>query len=406
MFKKVYPLLIFTLVLTGSIKAQTQFWSDNFEDAGSPSSGSRVPSITEFISCSSPTLSYFKRTNGAEISPIVFTNFAGAKFWAAMDIDKGSGCGPNNTISAGQSITWSGINITGKTGLSFRGLFGANSAASFQGLPFLPSTDSMSIAYRIDGGAWVKIVGVHCNDNTASGGTMGFDLNGDRIGDGGAHTLGNALSEISANITGTGTTLDLRFNIFVNNQHPGAMAFDNFRLYSSSALPVTWASFTVRKQDNSVDIDWSTASEQNTKDFTVQHKTEAGTWNNIAVITAAGNSSSTRNYNYSHNMPAIGINYYRIQQTDLDEKTSYTDIQSVKFTAPAQKLIIRENPVVNGIIKVQVNQATDLFLYDIQGRLIWHKQQASGLVSIPVGSNTKGIYTLRSKDGTQKVVLQ
>lgn len=406
MYKKVYSLLILALTLTSSMKAQTQFWSDNFEDAGSPSSGTRVPSITEFISCTSPTLSYFKRTNGAEISPIVFTNFAGAKFWAAMDIDRGSACGPNNTISAGQSITWSGINISGKTGLSFRGLFGANSTATFQGLPFLPATDSMSIAYRIDGGAWVKIVGVHCNDNTGSGGTMGFDLNGDRIGDGGVHTLGNALSEISANITGTGAMLDLRFNIFVNNQQPGAMAFDNFRLYSSSALPVTWASFTVRKQDNGVDIDWSTASEQNTKDFTVQHKTETGTWNNIAVIPAAGNSNVIRSYSYSHNTAASGINYYRILQTDLDDKTSFTDIQSVKFMPLAQTFIIKENPVVNGILKVQVIQPADLWLYDMLGRLVWQKQQASGLISIPLGNNKKGVYTLRSKNDIKKVVIQ
>lgn len=406
MYKKISLLFVLVLVITGAGKAQTPFWSDNFEDAGSPSSGNRITSIAEFISCGASTRSYFKRTDGVDISPIAFTNFSGAKYWAAMDIDKGPGCGANNTISAGQSITWSGINISGKTGLSFRGLFGANSVAIFQGLPFLPAMDSMSVSYRIDGGAWIKIVGVHCNDNTTNGGSMGFDLNGDRIGDGGIYTLGNALSEISANIAGTGNTLDLRFNIFVNNQNPGAMAFDNFRLFSSPSLPVTWASFTVRKQDNSVDLSWSSASEQNTKEFIVQHKTETGTWNNIAVITAGGNSNSVLHYNYSHKFPASGINYYRIQQTDLDGKTSFTDIQSVKFIVPVRTFMLIENPVKNGVLKVQVNQPTDLFLYDMKGHLIWYKQQANGLLSIPVGSHAKGIYMLRGKEDTQKVLLQ
>jgi hypothetical protein len=212
--------------------AQTQFWSDNFEDAGAPSSGSRVVSISEFI-CSSTQ--FFKRTDGAEISPIAFSNIQGSKYWAAMDIDRGPGCGAQNTISAGQSITWSGINIAGKSGLSFKGLFGANSGAIFQGLPFLPLMDSMAVEYRIDGGAWTKVVGVYCNDNTGSGGAVGFDLNGDRIGDGGSSTLGNTLAEISANISGTGTSLDLRFDIFLNNSNPGAFAFDNFRLFETAA---------------------------------------------------------------------------------------------------------------------------------------------------------------------------
>ncbi|MFD2919284.1 T9SS type A sorting domain-containing protein [Terrimonas rubra] len=406
MYKKIYSLLMLVFFVTGNVDAQTQFWSDNFEDAGSPSSGSRVTSIAEFISCTTPTLAYFKRTTGAEISPIVFSGFSGTKFWAAMDIDRGPGCGGNNTISAAQSITWSGINITGKTGMTFRGLFGANSTAIFQGLPFLPSADSMAVSYRIDGGAWIKIVGVHCNDNTANGGTVGFDLNGDRIGDGGANTLGNTLSEITANIPGTGNTLDLRFNIFLNNQQPGAMAFDNFRLFSSSSLPVTWASFTAGKQGDHIALDWSTATEQNTKEFVVQHKTGTGNWNNIAVISAAGNSNALRNYNYTHLYPVNGVNYYRIQQTDLDEKSSFTDIQLVKFTNSSPAFVIKENPVVNGIIKVQLHQPADLFLYDMQGRLIWQQQQASGLISIPVQRNPAGLYTLRTKDDSKKIVLQ
>lgn len=406
MHRKLLCLSVFALVLMSAVKAQTQFWSDNFEDAGSPSSGSRAVSVAEFISCSSPGFSYFKRTTGAEISPIVFSGFAGAKFWAAMDIDKGPACGANNTISAGQSITWSGINIAGRTGLSFRGLFGANSTALFQGLPFLPSTDSMSIACRIDGGAWIKIVGVHCNDNTATGGPLGFDLNGDRIGDGGIYTLGNTLSEITATIPGTGTTLDLRFNIFVNNQQPGAMAFDNFRLYSTSLLPVTWVSFDVHKQNNTIELDWSTASEQNTKDFTIQHKTENGTWNDVAVVTAAGSSGSVRNYSYTHLSPSNGLNYYRIQQADLDGRVSYSNVRMIRFSATAQRLVMKENPVVNGILKVQVNQPVDLFLYDVQGRLIWQQQQASGLVTISLERHPKGIYTLKSKDDVRKIVVQ
>jgi len=406
MYKKL-PIII--LFITGFIQAgtaQTQFWFDNFEDSGLPSSGSRTTSIAEFISCTSPVLSYFKRVTNTEISPISFSNFSGSKFWAGMDIDKGPACGANNTISAGQSITWTGINIAGKGGLTFRGFFGANSVATFQGLPFLPAADTMSVAYRIDGGAWIKIVGVHCNDNTTAGGPLGFDLNGDRIGDGGIYTLSNSMSEITANIPGTGTTLDLRFNIFVNNQQVGALAFDNFRLFNSTTLPVSLASFTARKQDELVALSWSTASEQNSKNFIIQQKTETGTWNDIGVVAASGNSASLRNYNYLHRTPARGVNYYRIAQTDLDGKTSFSEVKLVSFTPSPETFVILENPISNGVLKVQVNKPTDLFLYDMEGRLIWQKRQVNGLMAIPVKMYSRGVYTLKSKEGNRKVVVQ
>jgi hypothetical protein len=232
---------LITLLFAGFYgTAQTQFWSDNFEDAGSPSSGSRVSSVTPF-NCN-PSTYYFNRTNGSDIA-VAFSGYQDSKYWAAMDIDRGPTCGANNTISAGHSITWSSINIAGKTGLSFKGLFGANSGAIFQGLPFIPSMDSMAIEYRIDGGIWTKIVGIYCNDNTGSGGSMGFDMDGNRIGDGASFTLNNTLAEVSANITGTGNILDLRFDIFLNNSTPGAFAFDNFRLFEtpSCTAPVITA---------------------------------------------------------------------------------------------------------------------------------------------------------------------
>ena len=247
-------LTLVALLLAGLYSsAQIQFWSDNFEDAGSPSSGSRVSSVTPF-NCN-PSTYYFNRTNGSDIA-IVFSGYQDSKYWAAMDIDRGPACGPNNTISAGQSITWSSINIAGKTGLSFKGLFGANTGAVFQGIPFIPSMDSMAIVYRIDGGIWAKIVGIYCNDNTGSGGSMGFDMDGNRIGDGGSLTLSNTLAEVSANIPGTGSTLDLRFDIFLNNSTPGAFAFDNFRLFETPSC--TAPTITANPPNRSICVNGNT----------------------------------------------------------------------------------------------------------------------------------------------------
>ena len=90
----------FTLILTMLLclfyregNAQTQFWSDNFEDTGAPSAGTRTPSIAEF-SCSSPATSYFFRTAlaGIALQSGTYSGFQGTKFFAAEDIDRGPTC--------------------------------------------------------------------------------------------------------------------------------------------------------------------------------------------------------------------------------------------------------------------------------------------------------------------------
>ncbi len=126
MKQKITFLLVMMCLFSISTNAQTQFWSDTFEDTGAPSTGTRVPSVAEFSCGGPPATAYFMRTatSGIAFQNGSYTNMEGSKFWAAEDIDKGSTC-VNNSISANQQVTWSGINITGKTGLSFKGHFAA-----------------------------------------------------------------------------------------------------------------------------------------------------------------------------------------------------------------------------------------------------------------------------------------
>jgi hypothetical protein len=297
--------------------SQIQFWSDNFEDAGAPSSGTRVSSITPF-NCN-PSAYYFNRTNGSDI-PFVFSGFQGSKYWAAMDIDRGPACGANNTISAGQTITWSSINISGKSGLSFKGTFGANSGAIFQGLFFATAAnnfvmDSMAVEYRIDGGAWTKIVGIYCDNPSNTGGTLGFDLNGDRIGDGGSFTLNNALAEITANIPGTGSLLDLRFDIFLNNSNPGSIAFDDFRLFEtpSCTAPV----ITSNPPNRSICVNGNTTFTSSATGATA-YQWQVNTGSGFTNITNGGVYSNATTSTLNITGATAGMNGYQYRCTAIN----------------------------------------------------------------------------------------
>lgn len=171
-------------------------------------------------------------------------------------------------------------------------------------------------------------------------------------------------------------------------------------------LPLTWVSFTAIAQNNSQSLlQWATAQEQNTKDFYIQHSADGINWVTIGTLPAAGNSNSTSHYNYVHTNPVKGPNYYRIKQTDIDSRYSYSPVRTLSFTSVLQPFTILGNPVTNDVLTLQVNMATSLSFYTADGKLLWQEQVNAGTKTIDVSRYTKGVYLLKTTTTTQKVVI-
>ena len=78
--KKLLLMLLFVTGL-GSAFAQSVLWFDTFENATSPSSGTRTPE--ENGGAGSPYTAYFTRTDGTNISQVVsFTGKESTYYWA------------------------------------------------------------------------------------------------------------------------------------------------------------------------------------------------------------------------------------------------------------------------------------------------------------------------------------
>jgi hypothetical protein len=179
-----------------------------------------------------------------------------------------------------------------------------------------------------------------------------------------------------------------------------------FSITAGSLLPVTLASFTARKQSNNVLLQWATATEQNSKDFSVQYSANGNSWNTISILSAAGNSNTIRHYSYTHTNPAAGNNYYRLLQTDIDGKSSYSEVRNVSFSTGASSFKVMTNPVRNSVLQVEVNSAVPMSLYSPDGRLLWEKQMNTGLQSIDISRYGKGIFLLKTKEATEKILVQ
>jgi hypothetical protein len=209
-----------------------QFWGENFEGAG-PQLGGGTRSVgagATAYPASPPYSRYFKQTTLADISDIApfFQGIEGSMLWAAEDID-GALDGLANGQSSEQYVQWSGINIAGKTGLSFTGTFAATLSTVWDHQTSATvGPDYMILQYQLNGtGGWTTFLAFQPNIVGSTSAALAVDANFDGTGDGIALT--NTLTDFSASIPVTGTTINIRCMVSTNSQNE-EMAFDNFRM--------------------------------------------------------------------------------------------------------------------------------------------------------------------------------
>ncbi len=125
----------------------------------------------------------------------------------------------------------------------------------------------------------------------------------------------------------------------------------------STLLPVELVSFTIDVKDCNAQLNWVTATEQNVSHFEVQQSTTGKEWKSIGRITAAGNSLSEKNYNFSSALQTQQTTYFRLKMVDLDASFAYSPTRTTTCGKEGQNsFIVYPNPFknsleVNGLIK-------------------------------------------------------
>ena len=176
-------------------------------------------------------------------------------------------------------------------------------------------------------------------------------------------------------------------------------------LESSSTLPVSWLSFTAARKDQTVQLQWQTATEQNSKDFVVQHSTGNSSWSNIGTVTAAGNSQSISSYSFTHLQPVEGSNYYRLIQRDVDGKQSISKTVQIQFMKAA-RMQVYPTPVTNGVLYVKLPADAVIRMYNSNGSLVLEQKGKAGLQQLQLSLLGKGTYYLRAGIETATILVQ
>jgi hypothetical protein len=186
---------------------------------------------------------------------------------------------------------------------------------------------------------------------------------------------------------------------------PWYMAFDDFSLeLTPSPLPTELVSFAANCEDNNtVAVNWTTASEHNSDYFIVEKSRNGSTWNELKKIGAAGNSSQLINYSVADASDINGTVYYRLSQYDIDGASKVYDIISTNCSAENELAMVAYPNPSNGQFTVKIENALggkyDLTITDMQGKAIEQQniQLETGTTVVklnPIGLKP-GVYLLQ-----------
>jgi hypothetical protein len=184
-----------------------------------------------------------------------------------------------------------------------------------------------------------------------------------------------------------------------------------YRILSTIALPVELVSINSEVSNKSISISWITASEINNDFFEVEHSSNGIDFKFIGYVDGNGNSNKTINYNFLHDNPDLGINYYRVKQQDYNGDYSYSPLTKVSYNNTLDKgFKVYPNPLQAGdIINVENIFSDDsdkqIYIYNSASRLVYNNELSNdkmNQIKLPSDILPKGIYFLVLTNGAEK----
>ncbi len=127
----------------------------------------------------------------------------------------------------------------------------------------------------------------------------------------------------------------------------GAGRIDAYQAYllAASMIPVELQSFTASASENSVTLNWSTATETNNSGFSVERKTLLDeTWTVAGFVPGHGTTTERKNYSFTDEIMQMGSYTYRLKQIDFDGSTEYSNEIIVEVAAPEKFVLLQNYP--------------------------------------------------------------
>lgn len=178
-------------------------------------------------------------------------------------------------------------------------------------------------------------------------------------------------------------------------------------------LPITLGSFSAENVFGSVNLNWTTLTEENFEYFSIERSANGYDFKEIAQVPGAGgDSEELRQYSYSDKNPISGTSYYRLRSNDFDGFMETFNAVTV-FVDAGTAFTVYPNPASNYLnfdIVRNLETTPVVTLRDLAGKLKFKGHlETANQITLPVDV-TNGIYILELIDADfasqQRIIIQ
>lgn len=178
-----------------------------------------------------------------------------------------------------------------------------------------------------------------------------------------------------------------------------------------SPLPIELLTFDLEKAGDNVKVRWESASETNNDFYSVERSLDGITWVSAGTVKGAGNSSERRKYTFVDHEPFIGLNYYRLSQTDFDGSSETFDPKTIVLQRNAAMSVF-PNPA-NEQLTITFDakhEFSDIKFYNLLGQEVSADVKLSegeGFnVDADISNLESGVYILNADGKTERFVKE
>ncbi|HQV52528.1 MAG: T9SS type A sorting domain-containing protein [Flavobacteriales bacterium] len=195
------------------------------------------------------------------------------------------------------------------------------------------------------------------------------------------------------------------FIMFVNDYHHTGSGYSvtwqmgSPNMLDCMILPVELLELEAHPRTSTVDLTWSTASENNSSHFVVQRSGDGERFEQIGTVTAAGTTQQLTRYAFTDQFPLMGVNYYRLTQVDFDGASALSNMVSAEFKQRTEVIVV-PNPAHDNaelVFSETQEQLLIIRITDSGGRAVGEMRSMEGVqrVTLPIEKLERGTYFVR-----------
>lgn len=170
-------------------------------------------------------------------------------------------------------------------------------------------------------------------------------------------------------------------------------------------LPVTLTSFTAQTGlENTCTLEWTTAMEENLKDYSVEYSLDGRNFTNLTVVEAHHEAST-----YTYSTILQGKTWFRLRMDNEDGTYAYSQVVEADYagekSGAAYTVLVQPNLITGNTLNVWSNMATaqsgEWLVVDMTGRVVVHEP-----VRLGAGSSNTSLLLPNMASGMYRLVFE